>query len=169
MGLLASGDEAIARLREGAEALGESPARLEYSRALVDLGAMLRRANRRSEARQHLSRGLDVADRCGATILRKRAHEELHALGARPRRARLTGLEALTASERRVAELAARGVGNTEIAQTLFVTRKTVEKHLGNTYLKLGIKSRAELPGQLARQGQRLRNRATPPEPAARR
>ncbi len=51
----------------------------------------------------------------------------------------------LTASERRVAEKAEHGLGNTEIAQTLFVTRKTVEKHLGNAYTKLDVKSRSEL------------------------
>jgi len=146
MGLLSSGDEAITLLREAEAALGESPARLEHARALVDLGTALRRANRRTEAREPLSRGPDIADRCGATVLSRRAEDELAATGARPRRARLSGVDALTASERRVAEMAARGLGNTEIAQRLFVTRKTIEKHLGNVYTKLGIKSRNELP-----------------------
>ena len=71
-------------------------------------------------------------------MLAERAPEELAATGARPRRSRLSGVDALTASERRVARMAARGVGNVEIAQSLFVTRKTVEKHLGNVYTKLG-------------------------------
>lgn len=70
-------------------------------------------------------------------------------MGARPRRVRLTGLDALTACERRVAEMAARGFGNVEIAQRLFVTRKTVEKHLGSVYSKLSVKSRTELPPHL--------------------
>ena len=150
MGLLTSGDEAIALLQDAEAALADSPARLEHARALIDLGAALRRANRRGEARQPLSRGLDLADRCGATVLSERARHELRSLGARPRRARLTGLDALTPSERRVAELAANGLANTDIAQTLFVTRKTIEKHLSNAYAKLGVKSRDELPAQFS-------------------
>jgi DNA-binding CsgD family transcriptional regulator len=169
MGLLSSGEDAIAFLRDAAAALGNSPARLEHARALVDLGAALRRANRRMEAREPLSRGLDLADRCGARVLSQRAQEELHALGARPRRVRLTGIEALTASERRVGELAARGLGNTEIAQTLFVTRKTVEKHLGNAYTKLGINSRAELPEQLSRPSEPERKAPVTRKPVTRR
>ncbi len=53
----------------------------------------------------------------------------------------------LTSAERRVAELASDGMTNREIAQTLFVTVKTVEWHLRNTYVKLGIASRRELQG----------------------
>ena len=146
VGLLSSGDDAIAMLHEAVDALAKSPARLEHARALVDLGAALLRAKRRADAREPLARGLDLAERSGATVLGRRAREELAAIGARPRRAQLTGIDALTASERRVAEMAARGLGNTEIAQTLFVTRKTVEKHLSNAYTKLGVKSRSELP-----------------------
>jgi DNA-binding CsgD family transcriptional regulator len=145
MGLLSSGDEAIGLLQAATAALADSPARLEHARALVDLGAALRRANRRTEARQPLTHGLDLADHCGATILCQRALDELAAMGTRPRRRRLTGVESLTASERRVAQMAAAGRGNVEIAQTLFVTRKTVEKHLSNAYAKLGVQSRTEL------------------------
>lgn len=148
--LLTVGDDAITLLREATAALGASPARLEHAHALVDLGAALRRANRRSEAREPLAYGLDIADRCGADVLRRRALDELAAIGVRPRRTRLSGLEALTPSERRVARLAARGASNTEIAQALFVTRKTVEKHLGNAYTKLSVRSRTELPPELA-------------------
>ena len=92
-----------------------------------------------------LSRGLDLADQCGARPVSERARLELAAIGVRPRRARLTGVEALTASEHRVAQMAAEGMSNVEIAQTLFVTRKTVEKHLGNAYGKLGVTSRRSL------------------------
>ncbi|HEY6777363.1 MAG TPA: helix-turn-helix transcriptional regulator [Thermoleophilaceae bacterium] len=59
-------------------------------------------------------------------------------------------MEALTASEHRVATLAAQGATNREIAQTLFVTPKTVQVHLTNAYRKLGIRSRRELAGELA-------------------
>jgi DNA-binding NarL/FixJ family response regulator len=63
----------------------------------------------------------------------------------RPRKVLRTGLDALTASERRVAQLAADGMSNKEIAQTLFVTIKTVELHLSHVYRKLEISSRAQL------------------------
>jgi DNA-binding CsgD family transcriptional regulator len=147
--LLTGGDEAISLLREATSALAASPARLEHAHALVELGAALRRANRRREAREPVAQGLDIADRCGADVLRRRALEELAAIGVRPRRTRLSGLEALTASERRVARMAAEGASNKEIAQALFVTHKTIEKHLGNAYRKLGVRSRAELPPEL--------------------
>jgi DNA-binding CsgD family transcriptional regulator len=77
------------------------------------------------------------------------AQEELAAMGARPRTVLLTGVEALTASERRVARMAAEGMSNKEIAQALFVTVKAVEVHLSGAYRKLGIGSRRELPGAL--------------------
>jgi len=119
---------------------------LEHARALADFGAALRRRGRRSNAREPLRRALDLAHRCGATALVDRAHAELIATGARPRRAVVTGLDALTASERRVAQMAAEGLTNRQIAQALFVTEKTIEWHLGQAYRKLEIGSRSELP-----------------------
>jgi DNA-binding CsgD family transcriptional regulator len=62
----------------------------------------------------------------------------------------LTGLEALTASERRIAELAAGGLTNREIAQTLFITTRTVEGHLTHVFNKLNVEGRTELPAALA-------------------
>jgi len=125
--------------------LAGSPARLEHARALVDLGAALRRANRRAEARDELTTGLELAEVCGAHGLAQHARTELLAAGGRSSEPEGTGLEQLTASERRVAELAAEGRSNPEIAQTLFVTRKTVETHLGRVYRKLDISGRADL------------------------
>jgi DNA-binding CsgD family transcriptional regulator len=147
--LLASGDAVVGGLEEAVRTLADSPARLEHARALVDLGAALRRAGRRVEARKQLSAGLDAADRCGARQLAGRALAELHAAGARPRRERLSGPDALTASERRVAQLAADGLTNRQIAQALFVTSKTVEMHLGRVYSKLGITGRSKLAAAL--------------------
>jgi hypothetical protein len=72
---------------------------------------------------------LDAAHNLGAVALAERAETELRATGAKPRRVMRTGFEALTASERRIAELAADGLTNCEIAQTLFVTARTVEGH----------------------------------------
>jgi DNA-binding CsgD family transcriptional regulator len=148
-GMLEGGERGVRDLREAADVLAESGARLEQARALVELGAALRRANRRSDAREPLRTGLDMAYRCGAVRLAQRARDELRAAGARPRRAVLTGLEALTGSERRVAELAAAGMSNPQIAQALFVTLNTVEGHLRHVYQKLSISSRGQLPAAL--------------------
>jgi len=137
------------RLEEAVGLLAGSPARLEHARALVDLGRVRSRDGRRAEARAVLEQGLEEARRCGASALADRAHDELLALGARPRRRAFSGVEALTAGERRVAAMAAQGLGNREIAQALFLTAKTVENHLGRAYHKLGIHSRDELAGVL--------------------
>jgi DNA-binding NarL/FixJ family response regulator len=83
--------------------------------------------------------------------LERRARAELAAIGVRPRATDRTGADALTPSERRVAELAAAGGTNREIAQALFVTEKTIETHLGRTFRKLDISSRRQLPDVLAR------------------
>ena len=112
----------------------------------MDLGSTLRALGHRSEAREPLRRGLDLATRSGAAALVARAHEELVATGARPRRLVTRGVDALTASERRVAEMAADGLTNREVAQALFLSEKTVEGHLGQVYRKLGIRTRSQLP-----------------------
>ncbi|HWH43408.1 MAG TPA: LuxR C-terminal-related transcriptional regulator [Thermoleophilaceae bacterium] len=140
------GDEAIELLRQSVDVLARSAARLEYARSLVELGAALRRSNRRRDARAPLREGLDLAHRCGAGALEEHARAELRAAGARPRAAALGGIEALTPSEMRIARMAAEGMSNPEIAQALFVTRKNVENHLGRAYGKLGITSRTDLP-----------------------
>lgn len=118
---------------------------LEKARTLIDLGAMRRRDNQRSQARAALRTGLDLAHRCGADLLVTRATEELAACGARPRHLLLTGIDSLTASELRVARLAAQGKSNPEIAQHLYLSRKTIESHLGAIYRKLDINSREQL------------------------
>ena len=112
--------------------------------------AAIRRAGRRVESRESLHQGLELARACGATALAERARKELLTAGARPPRLSFNGVDALTASERRVAELAAEGMGNVAIAQALFVSRKTVETHLGHVYAKLGITSRDHLGPLLA-------------------
>jgi DNA-binding NarL/FixJ family response regulator len=145
LGLVEGEEAGIGLLREAVEVLAGSEARLEHARALVDLGAALRRANQRMEARERLQEGVDLARKVGAFGLAARANEEIAATGAKPRKVLETGLDALTASERRVAQLAADGMSNKEIAQTLFVTIKTVETHLSHAYRKLEISSRARL------------------------
>jgi DNA-binding CsgD family transcriptional regulator len=150
LALVEGGEAGETLLREAVEVLAASPARLEHARALVDLGALLRRGNSRSEARKLLRQGVELAHRCGATALVTRANEELAATGAHPRTILLSGLDALTASERRVAQMAAEDLSNKEIAQALFVTVKTVEQHLGRVYRKLDISSRRQLSAALA-------------------
>jgi DNA-binding CsgD family transcriptional regulator len=148
-GLVEGGERGIELLRESADVLAGSPARLEHARALTDLGATLRRAKRRRDSRECLKGAMELGHRCGATEIEERAREELAATGARPRRVMLTGVESLTPSELRVARMAAEGMENREIAQTLFVSVKTVETHLGHVYRKLDISSRKELPATL--------------------
>jgi len=139
------GAEAIEMREEAVRVFESSQAALDRARALVDLGATLRRAARRRDAREPLKQGLDLAVRCGARALAQRAREELVAVGARPRRDAATGREALTVRERQAAGLAAQGMSNREIAEALFVTVKTVEWHLKHAYRKLGVSSRREL------------------------
>jgi DNA-binding CsgD family transcriptional regulator len=138
-GLLVRGADGIALLSEAADVLRQSPAKLELARALCDLGSTQRRAGQRSDSREPLREALELAQRCDAEPLAERAREELLATGAHPRRERLWGPDALTPSERRVAELAASGLTNREIAQALFVTSKTVGTHLGRIYQKLDL------------------------------
>ena len=145
LGLVQGGRRGEAHLRHAVEVLEPSGARLEHGRALIDLGGVLRRANRRGDAQEPLRRGLELAYRAGAAGLVRHAQDELAATGARPRKLVLTGVEALTPSERRVARMAAEGMANKEIAQALFVTVKAVEVHLSSVYRKLQIKSRTQL------------------------
>jgi class 3 adenylate cyclase/DNA-binding CsgD family transcriptional regulator len=150
LGLIEGGDAGITHIREAVTVLEPSPARLEHAYALANLGAALRRANHRAEAREHLRQALELAQRSGAILLAEQAHEELIASGARPRRVELSGAAALTPSERRTAAMAAEGMSNREIAQALFVTLRTVEMHLSNAFRKLGVSSRTQLAAALA-------------------
>ncbi|MEA2137457.1 MAG: hypothetical protein QOG56_607, partial [Solirubrobacteraceae bacterium] len=148
-GLAEGGERGLALLREALAVVAGSAARLERAKALVELGAAVRRGGGRSEARTLLRGGLDLADACGALALAERARSELRAAGSRPRHARVSGVQALTPSERRVAAMAAEGRTNPAIARALFVTAKTVEAHLSSTYRKLDISSRMQLPKAL--------------------
>jgi len=132
----------IATLRHAVDVLRGSEATLELAKALLALGTAV-------SNREQLAEALDLAERCAAPAIAERARTALVAAGARPRRAARTGAAALTATEERVARMAASGPSNREIAQTLFVTEKTVEAHLSSAYRKLGIRARGELAAQL--------------------
>jgi len=148
--LVGPSHERAARLKRALVLLEPVRDRLEHARVLVDLGATQRAAGQRAAARAPLLDGLALAARCGALTLERRARAELAAIGIRPRTAGRAGAASLTPSEQRVAELAAAGQTNREIAQTLFVTEKTVETHLGRAFRKLDVTSRRQLPDVLA-------------------
>ena len=161
LGLIEGGQAGMKRMHDAVRVLEGSVARLEHARSLVNLGAMLRRAGQPRDARTFLKAGLERALQCRASVLVADADEELAATGVRRRRrTALSGTQELTPSERRIAAMAADGRSNPEIAQALFITRKTVEMHLGNVYRKLAIESREQLPATLntepasARRGQ---------------
>jgi DNA-binding CsgD family transcriptional regulator len=138
-----------AGLEAAVATLENGRARLELARVSCELGAELRRKGERSAARDVLRRAHTLASECGGTRLANRARDELGRSGARLMREPARGVEGLTPSEVRVAELAAEGLTNREVAQALFVSEKTVETHLGRVYRKLDIKSRHALPGAL--------------------
>jgi DNA-binding CsgD family transcriptional regulator len=143
------GGESIDLLRQAVELLSESPVRLEDASARVSLGAALRRAGHRVDSRAPLREGYELAHRCGAEGLAEAARSELRASGIRLRREPASGADALTPSERRIADMAAAGLSNPEIAQELFLTVKTIEMHLTRVYRKLDIGRRAELTAAL--------------------
>ena len=143
--LTETGEQALATLREAVSVLQGTEASLELARAHASLGRGLRRAGQRVEARAQLGIGMDLAHRCGATGVEAEIREELAAAGGRPRRSALTGVESLTPTERRVAQLAAQGMSNSRIAEQTFVSRNTVAWHLRNIFRKLAVESREQL------------------------
>jgi ATP/maltotriose-dependent transcriptional regulator MalT len=155
-GSVEGGRAALELLEESVASLRKSPAILERAKSLAELGAAQRRGGQRVTAREALGEALDLAARCGARPLAGRVREELKAAGARPRREWRRGVEALTPTELRVVRLAAEGKTNRQIAQTLYVTLKTVEGHLARAYPKLGISGRGELPGALREEKTRV-------------
>jgi len=152
MGVAVGGADGIALLEQATEIVADPPALHMRAILLTQLGVALRHANRRAEARVPLREGLELARRCGAGGIAKQAYDELQATGEKVRRWTPIGVASLTPSERRVAEMAASGMTNRQIAQALFLTVKTIETHLAATYDKLGIHSRRELPEALGGQ-----------------
>jgi DNA-binding NarL/FixJ family response regulator len=145
-GLATEGEERIARLEAAAATLSASALRTEEARARSDLGVALLRAGRRRDGRRELEEAVGLALGCGARSTARRAAEELDIAGASPR---ALPFDELTPSERRVAEMAAAGRTNRQIAEQLYVSAKTVENHLTRVYAKLGVGSRRQLEGAL--------------------
>ena len=147
--LLQSGPEVEAGLAAAAKLLRGCGARVDLAYALVEEGGAIRRAGRPTEARDTLREALAIAEQIGARRAARLAREELQRAGGRAPSGR-NGTDELTPSERRVAELAAQGRTNREIANELFVTIKAVEWHLGNSYRKLDIRGRGALAEALS-------------------
>jgi class 3 adenylate cyclase/DNA-binding CsgD family transcriptional regulator len=138
--------EAIAELESNAlDLLSRGPNRMAEAEGLLIYGEALRRALRRTDARPVLAKARELALASGAELLVGRIEAEQRLAGAKPRRTAVTGPDALTASEVRVAELAAAGRTNAEIGGELVISIRTVEMHLGRTYRKLGIEGRSGL------------------------
>jgi DNA-binding CsgD family transcriptional regulator len=142
---LASGCDAVGLLEQALTALEDSPARLERALVLAELGGALRRSGELIRARSRLREAQDLATRCGAAGLAEQTLAELRLSGARPRRPWVTGVAALTAGELRVAQLAARGLSNAQIAAELMISVKTVKHHLSAAFRKLDIDGRRGL------------------------
>ena len=117
----------------------------ERARTLLALGLLQRRRNERRRAQESLEQALAIFDELGAPLWAARARRELRPLGGRP-----TSRVTLTPAEQRVAELAASGLTNRQVAAALFISPKTVESTLARAYRKLGIRSRAELGAHVA-------------------
>jgi len=144
---------ALPLLEDALASIEGTPRRPVLVRVLASYGVSLRRVGQMEEARRVLYRVLDDAEQMGMERLRARAHEELVLADGRPRRTRLRGPTSLTDAQRQVADLAAAGCTNREIAEQLFVSIKTVETHLAAVYRKLGISRREELAPALVEAG----------------
>ena len=151
-GMTTRGETGIGLLTEAVAHLSASPARAEHARAEFMLGTALLDAGDSRGAREHLRASADLAQSCGALALAKGARRRLVAAGGRMREITGSPVDLLTGTERKVATLAAAGAGNREIAQSLFVTVRTVETHLTSVYRKLGLTQRAELASVLRTQ-----------------
>lgn len=136
----------IARLEESLELFEKHGTALDLSETLLDLGRAMRQSGSRLESRTPLKRSMELAHRQGAFATAREARAELLASGAKPRRTYGTGLHGLTPTELRIAEMAAQGLTNREVAESMFLAKSTVAWHLRHVFQKLGIESRADLP-----------------------
>ncbi len=142
----ASRGEAADELAAAAAGYARLGLRFEQARTLLALGRHQRGTHRRAAARESLTRARGEFDALGCSGWSALAAAELDRVSGR----RASAAGALTASERRVVELAAAGLPNKEIASRLHVSVYTVEAHLSHAYAKLGVRSRAQLAARVA-------------------
>ena len=138
-------DAAGTELEQAAERYGELGLRFDRARCLLSLGRAQRRQRKWGAARDALDQAAAGFDELGSFGWAQQARDERARVGGR----RPIGEGQLTPAERRVAELAAEGLSNKEIARDLVVTVRTVEAHLKNAYAKLGVRSRTQLARRL--------------------
>jgi DNA-binding CsgD family transcriptional regulator len=145
--IAAAQGDAEGALRDLDQVLGDTPdipIPLELARTLIVKGQLERRRKHKRHARASLDRAVEICEHIGATVWAQRARSELARLG------RVDDPDELTATEARVAALAASGLTNREVAAAAFLSPKTVEANLSRVYRKLAIHSRAELGAWLA-------------------
>jgi DNA-binding CsgD family transcriptional regulator len=147
-------DGAVEALQEALRHHQQLAMPFELGRTLLVMGQVQRRAKRKRTAKDYLQRALGIFEALPAPPWAERARSELSRIGLRP-----PAPLALTATEERVAVLAASGHTNRQVAQALFLSPRTVEAHLARIYRKLGISSRAELGAAMAR--------TAPPRPSS--
>jgi DNA-binding CsgD family transcriptional regulator len=138
-------ERALAAAEQAMERHEQLPMPFERARTLLVKGVIERRARRRGQAKTSFEHARGTFEQIGARLWAERAGAELERVGLRR-----TSREELTEGERRVAELAAQGRTNREVAAALFMSPKTVEANLARAYRKLGISSRAELGAHIA-------------------
>jgi DNA-binding NarL/FixJ family response regulator len=139
-------DAAYAKAQDAMSAHEHLPMPFERARTQLLLGQLARRQRKKEPASLNLQEALDTFERLSIPLWAARARAELARTNVSPRRS-----GRLTPSERRVAELAAAGMKNRDVAAELFISPKTVEANLARIYRKLGIKSRAELGRHIGR------------------
>ncbi|MFI8948088.1 AAA family ATPase [Streptomyces sp. NPDC053750] len=165
LGTATGGRRGLELAEEAVRVLRDAPVDtdVELAPALFAQGRQLLAAGERGRARACLREAADVAERKGALRLLALAEQALRESGARGPVTAASGSGALTGSERRIAELAADGRTNTEIAELLHLARRTVETHLTSTYRKLRIRRRTELPAALQQTREPARHHRPPP------
>ncbi|WP_433379931.1 helix-turn-helix transcriptional regulator [Actinoplanes sp. CA-142083] len=143
--LLRDGKAAESCYREAIERLARTRVAIHLARAHLVYGEWLRRENRRTEAREHLTAAYEIFDGAGAQAFAERARRELLSTGATARKRSVETRDALTPQEGQIARLARDGLSNPEIGAQLFISPRTVQYHLGKVFTKLEITSRGQL------------------------
>ncbi len=149
--LLATGQTAGQLYREAISELGASQMSVYLARAHLVYGEWLRRENRRADAREQLRTAHRMLRSTGADGFADRAARELQACGEQVQKRKTDPAGRLTAREEQIARLAADGLSNASIASQLYMSPRTVEYHLHKVFAKIGISSRGQLHGALAK------------------